>query len=457
VLFFCLAAPLVHVPRARSLSFSYKAFNPDDFHPEADARIKDGRMELLGDEYASRARGRAYHKHPAQLWDSATGEIASFAANFTFIIESVPAGTGATGVGHGMAFFLAPYTPDLPQESYDGCLGLFDESKVQNYTTVKASGDERFVAVEFDTHMDTWDPSSRHIGFDVNSMDSGGNYKVLPNGSLADAGVMSATVVYDNGTRRLAVTLVVGSDTYTAAATVDLSSLLPDQVAVGFSAATGEEFASNHTVLSFSFFSTLPTKNGTSLSASSNSNKTTIELGAGVAAAVVLVLLLAAAVAVLLVRRRGKRRYDEEEKLTTDGDDSLDGVDDGDFESSAGPRPIPYAQLAAATKDFAAEGKLGQGGSGSVYRGHLKEPGRDIAIKVFWRGASVEGRKEYRSEVTVISRLRHRNLVQLIGWCHGRRRLLLVYELVSNGSLDGHLYSTEAMLTWPMRYVPAAI
>jgi hypothetical protein len=288
-------------------------------------------------------------------------------------------------------------------------------------------------------------------------MDSGGNSKVLPHGSLADAGVMSATVVYDNGTRRLAVTLVVGSDTYTAAATVDLSSLLPDQVAVGFSAATGEEFASNHTVLSFSFFSTLPTKNGTSLSASSNSNKTTIELGAGVAAAVVLVLLLAAAVAVLLVRRRGKRRYDEEEKLTTDGDDSLDGVDDGDFESSAGPRPIPYAQLAAATKDFAAEGKLGQGGSGSVYRGHLKEPGRDIAIKVFWRGASVEGRKEYRSEVTVISRLRHRNLVQLIGWCHGRRRLLLVYELVSNGSLDGHLYSTEAMLTWPMRYVPAAI
>lgn len=407
-------------------------------------------MELLGDEYTDRARGRAYHKHPAQLWDGATGKNASFAANFTFIIESVPAGMGAAGVGHGMAFFLAPYTTDLPQESYDGCLGLFDENKVQNYATVKASGDERFVAVEFDTYQDIWDPSSRHIGIDVNSMDSGGDYTVLPNGSLVDAGVMSATVTYDNGTRRLDVALIVGSDTYTAAATVDLPSSLPEQVVVGFSAATGNAFASNHTVLSFSFLSTLPTKNGTSLSASSN--KTTMELGAGVAAAAVLVLLLAAAVAVLLVRRRGKRPYDDEEKLTTDGDDSLDGVDDGDFESSTGPRPIPYAQLAAATKDFAAEGKLGQGGSGSVYRGHLKEPGRDVAIKVFSRGASMEGRKEYRSEVTVISRLRHRNLVQLIGWCHGRRRLLLVYELVSNGSLDGHLYSTEATLTWPTRY-----
>ena len=46
---------------------------------------------------------------------------------------------------------------------------------------------------------------------------------------------------------------------------------------------------------------------------------------------------------------------------------------------------------------------------------------------------------------------------QLISWCHGRRRLLLVYELVSNGSLDGHLYSTEVTLTWPTRYAHVAI
>ena len=78
---------------------------------------------------------------------------------------------------------------------------------------------------------------------------------------------------------------------------------------------------------------------------------------------------------------------------------------------------------------------------------------RSVAIKVFLRGASMEGRKEYRSEVTIISRLRHRNLVQLIGWCNGRRRLLLVYELVHNGSLDGYLHSKdETALTWKVRY-----
>ena len=462
--FSLLALSLLHVPyQANSLSFSYTFFNPDDFRPEDDARVFDGRIELLGDEFAGRARGRAWHRQPVQLWDSTTGEAASFTANFSFSIQSVPGKGGAASAGHGMAFFLAPYTPDLPQESYDGCLGLFDESEAPSYASFNASGDSRFVAVEFDIHKDIWDASSHHIGVDVNNVDSRGDYTVLPDGSLVDAGEMFATVVYDNGTRSLDVTLMmvgIGSGaTYTSAATVDLRSLLPEQVAVGFSAATGDEHAANHTVLSFSFHSTLATKNSTSIAVTTTKKSTTtLQLGAGVAAAGLLVLLLVVvAVALLLVRRsrrRGKKRYDEE-KLTTDGDDddSLDVVDDRDFESSTGPRPIPYAQLAAATKEFAAEGKLGQGGSGSVYRGHLKESGLDVAIKVFARGASMEGRKEYRSEVTVISRLRHRNLVQLIGWCHGRRRLMLVYELVSNGSLDGHLYSTEVTLTWPTRYV----
>jgi serine/threonine protein kinase len=53
--------------------------------------------------------------------------------------------------------------------------------------------------------------------------------------------------------------------------------------------------------------------------------------------------------------------------------------------------------------------------------------------------------------VSIISRLRHRNLVQLIGWCHGGGELLLVYELMPNGSLDTHLYSYVA-LPWPVRH-----
>jgi serine/threonine protein kinase len=127
-----------------------------------------------------------------------------------------------------------------------------------------------------------------------------------------------------------------------------------------------------------------------------------------------------------------------------------------EIEMGTGPRRFPYHELVAATKSFAPEEKLGQGGFGSVYRGHL---GGDhngglaaVAIKRFAKGSSTQGRKEYKSEIKVISRLRHRNLVQLVGWCHGREELLLVYELVPNRSLDVHLHGNGGtFLTWPMR------
>ncbi|KAF2933201.1 hypothetical protein DAI22_04g064700 [Oryza sativa Japonica Group] len=446
---------LVAVP-ATSLTFSYDAdsFVSEDFRQEDDAMVTAGRIELLGEEFAARARGRALYKRPVQLWDGATGEEASFAASFNFTIRSV-AGRGNALAGHGMTFFLAPFMPDMPQECYEGCLGLFDQSLTRNTASAtmgNASGAASFVAVEFDTHMDGWDPSGRHVGVDINNVDSRrGNYVVLPEDSLVDAGVMSATVSYDSGARRLDVALAIGGGaataTYNLSAAVHLRSVLPEQVAVGFSAATGDQFASNHTVLSFTFSSTLPTRT-TNPPPPSTSSAKTAHLSAAVAAAGIALLLLVLAITILIRRARKRRRRDDGVSY----DDSLDDDDEEDMESGTGPRRIPYAQLAAATGGFAEIGKLGEGGSGSVYGGHVRELGRDVAIKVFTRGASMEGRKEYRSEVTVISRLRHRNLVQLMGWCHGRRRLLLVYELVRNGSLDGHLYSNKETLTWPLRY-----
>lgn len=65
---------------------------------------------------------------------------------------------------------------------------------------------------------------------------------------------------------------------------------------------------------------------------------------------------------------------------------------------------------------------------------------------------SKQGKKEYISEVRIISRLRHRNLVHLIGWCHEQRQLILVYEFMPNGSLDSHLFGGKVMLTWNVRH-----
>jgi serine/threonine protein kinase len=120
------------------------------------------------------------------------------------------------------------------------------------------------------------------------------------------------------------------------------------------------------------------------------------------------------------------------------------------FEKGAGPKRFRYKELSIATDNFSNERKLGEGGFGSVYRGFLKETNLQVAIKRVSKG-SKQGAKEYASEVSIISRLRHRNLVQLIGWCHGGGKLLLVYELMPNGSLDGHLYDADNILPWKIR------
>ena len=89
-----------------------------------------------------------------------------------------------------------------------------------------------------------------------------------------------------------------------------------------------------------------------------------------------------------------------------------------DFEKGTGPKRFRYRELSVATDNFSDDKKLGEGGFGSVYRGFLKESNLQVAIKRVSKG-SKQGKKEYVSEVRIISRLRHRNLVQLIGWCHG--------------------------------------
>ncbi|MFS7922774.1 putative protein kinase RLK-Pelle-L-LEC family [Helianthus anomalus] len=115
------------------------------------------------------------------------------------------------------------------------------------------------------------------------------------------------------------------------------------------------------------------------------------------------------------------------------------------------PRRFSYHELARSTVDFAETEKLGEGGFGGVYKGFLKDLSMWVAVKMASR-TSKQGIKEYVSEVRIISRLRHRNLVQLIGWCHEKGELLLAYEFMENGSLDLHLFKGKSMLTWNSRY-----
>ncbi|KAJ1434891.1 Serine/threonine-protein kinase, active site [Sesbania bispinosa] len=132
-------------------------------------------------------------------------------------------------------------------------------------------------------------------------------------------------------------------------------------------------------------------------------------------------------------------------------EDDLDLTMDNDFEKGTGPKKFSYNELVRATHSFAKEQKLGEGGFGEVYKGFIRDLDDYVAVKRISRG-SRQGVKEYVSEVKIISQLRHRNLVQLIGWCNKKNDLLLIYEFMSNGSLDSHLFGGKSLLTWGARY-----
>ncbi|KAH9611853.1 hypothetical protein KSS87_019532, partial [Heliosperma pusillum] len=109
-------------------------------------------------------------------------------------------------------------------------------------------------------------------------------------------------------------------------------------------------------------------------------------------------------------------------------------------------------KLVTATNDFHESNKLGRGGFGTVYKGKLDD-GEDIAVKRLSK-LSGQGLEEFMTEVLVISKLQHRNLVRLLGCCVEGEEKLLVYEYMPNKSLDALLFDRryQELLGWKTRF-----
>ncbi|KAF8695193.1 hypothetical protein HU200_037651 [Digitaria exilis] len=117
-----------------------------------------------------------------------------------------------------------------------------------------------------------------------------------------------------------------------------------------------------------------------------------------------------------------------------------------------------YAELRAATAGFSRANYLGCGGFGPVYRGAVGEdlrpglPAQDVAIKYLDLEGGTQGHKEWLAEVFFLGQLRHKNLVKLIGYCYEAEHRMLVYEFMSFGSLENHLFkSINGALPWMTR------
>nr|GMD62735.1 L-type lectin-domain containing receptor kinase VIII.1-like [Ipomoea batatas] len=113
------------------------------------------------------------------------------------------------------------------------------------------------------------------------------------------------------------------------------------------------------------------------------------------------------------------------------------------------PKEFTYKSLKSATKSFDSTRIIGHGAFGTVYKGILPENNEVVAVKRCSHNG--QGKTEFLSELSIIGTLRHRNLVRLQGWCHEKGEILLVYDLMSNGSLDKALFESRMVLPWPHR------
>ncbi|CAH8306196.1 unnamed protein product [Eruca vesicaria subsp. sativa] len=141
-------------------------------------------------------------------------------------------------------------------------------------------------------------------------------------------------------------------------------------------------------------------------------------------------------ICIILIIRRKRRRAADEEVLH-----SLD----------IRPYTFSYSELRAATQDFNRSNKLGEGGFGPVFKGKLND-GREIAVKQL-SVASRQGKGQFVAEIATISAVQHRNLVKLYGCCIEGNQRMLVYEYLSNNSLDQALFEENSLqLGWSDRF-----
>lgn len=138
---------------------------------------------------------------------------------------------------------------------------------------------------------------------------------------------------------------------------------------------------------------------------------------------------LSAIVALLILRRYTKKHNTPSRRRpSTRISIRIDGVKD-----------FTYSELAVATNSFDNSTVVGSGGYGKVHRGVLAN-GTVVAIKRAQEG-SLQGEKEFLTEIELLSRLHHRNLVSLLGYCDEEGEQMLVYEFMPNGTLRDHLSS----------------
>jgi hypothetical protein len=402
-------------------------FDGSNLHADGQAFLANGLLKITSG--LPNFKGHAFYRYPLNFTHVSNGSsLSSFSTTFVFSIM----GPYTDLSSPGLAFVLCSST-DLSNSFTGQYLGLLNPSNDGNATN-------HVLAIELDTIMNRefQDVDNNHIGIDVNSLISvasspAGYYEsdgVFRNLSLCSGQPMQVWVDYDGKQTMLNVTMApccLSKPSRPLLSVIyDLSSVLPTSlVFAGFSSANDDILDSKHYVLGWSFklngeaaalnYSIIQELAAQLHSSRPHSNKTI--LCAILLPALGIVIVVSATLLMVHMKRRSKSRTAQLE-----------------WEREYGPPSFTYKDLLAATAGFKDKMLLGKGGFGSVFKGVLHHSKQTVAIKRV-SPESKQGMKEFMAEILILGHLRHRNLVQLIGYCRHKQQLLLVYDYMLNGSL----------------------
>ncbi|KAL3622748.1 hypothetical protein CASFOL_033356 [Castilleja foliolosa] len=437
-----------------TLFLSSKAFDPFTYNGFNDSNLVQLGATIIKPTGALRLTnksqnviGHAFHPTPIPILINNNTNSSSFSTYFIFQISPSRPNNG----GYGLAFVLSP-NPGFDNPSGGHLLGVFNRSNDNNASN-------HIFLVEFDTvdgHNEETDTDGNHVGININGMSSRYNeparyYTDGTQGqteeiSMERDGPIQVWIDYDGLNHVVNVTIsplnISKPNRPLMTGSVDLSAYLLPNMYVGFSAATGDK-SSSHFILGWSF-----SLNGTASALDlsrlpvippepfSNPSNDTLKIALISTFSVVLFVLVVILMSTLFYRRL--MSFEVLEKWELDS-----------------PHRFRHRDLYKATRGFKESEKIGSGGFGSVYKGVLPSTGVEIAVKKITTNNQLQGIREFAAEIESLGRLRHKNLVNLQGWCKYKNELLLVYDYVPNGSLDTLLYNNSQngkFLNWDQRF-----
>jgi len=420
--------------------FVYSGFSRSYLSLDGAATITpDGVLELTN--HTVHIKGHAFYPTPWRFRKSPGEVVQSFSV--TFVFGMIP--IYSDQCTDGMTFLISP-TKDFSGAQTSQYLGLLNK-------TSDGNKNNHIFAVELDSSKNTEfnDIDDNHIGININSLTSNksgsaafydDNSGMFKNISMVSRKEMQVWVDYDGETTQINVTLaplrLPKPSRPLLSATYNLSTVLEDPSYVGFSASTGPIKLYCVTGWSLGINRPAPLIDITKLPklphVGPKPRSKLLEIILPIATAIF--IFLVGTTVIQLVRRRMKYAEINE-----------------DWEAEFGPHRFSYKDLFYATDGFKNKNLLGLGGFGKVYKGLLSVSKLEVAVKRVSH-ESKQGMKEFVAEIVSIGRLRHRNLVQLLGYCRRKGELLLVYEYMSNGSLDKYLHCEEGKptLNWAQRF-----